>query len=147
MKFETRNLSCLRQIRRGGKLGMAGLLILLFPMVGKAVEGYKLVCDQPVYDFGQTNQSAVITHVFKVRNDGDLTFALKYIHPGCSCTKAKVDKRMIGPGESANVVAVFTAKRRSGKQNKSVRLIPMDSNTPALSLYLKGVVEAPASSR
>jgi len=147
MKRETRNLSCLRQIRRGGKIGIAGLLILLFPMVGKAVEGYKLVCDQPVYDFGQTNQSAVITHIFKVRNDGDLTFVLKYIHPGCSCTKAKVDKRMIGPRESANVVAVFTAERRSGKQHKSLRLIPIHSDKPALTLYLNGFIETPARSR
>ena len=123
------------------------LLFAAFPDIGNAVEGYKLVCDQPVYDFGQTNQSAVVTHVFKVRNDGDLTFALKYIHPGCSCTKAKADKRMIGPGESVSVTAVFTAKRRSGKQHKSLKLIPMDSNKPALTLYLKGFVEAPASSR
>lgn len=134
MKLETRNL----------KLGTAGLLVLLFPLFGNAVEGFKLVCDKPVYNFGTVDQSAVVTNVFTVRNEGDLTFALKYIHPGCSCTKAKIDKRMIGPGETAEVTAVFTAKKRRGGQKKSLRIISINSTTPALTLYMKGFVSAPA---
>jgi len=123
------------------------IVMLTFPMFGKAVEGYKLVCDKPVYNFGTVDQSAVITHVFTVRNEGDLTFALKYIHPGCSCTKARSNKRMIGPGETAEVTAVYTAKRRKGVQKKSLKLIPLHSDKPALTLYMEGFVETPADSR
>ncbi len=123
------------------------ILIFVFPMVGKSVEGYKLVCDEPVYQFGRVDQSAVITNVFKVRNEGDLTFALKYIHPGCSCTKARSNKRMIGPGETAEVTAIYTAKRRKGVQKKGMRIIPLHSDEPALTLYMEGFVESSVESR
>ncbi len=146
MKLETGNLSCLRQIRRGGKLGIAGLLILLFPMVGNAVEGYKLVCDEPVYQFGTVDQTAVITNVFIIRNEGDLTYVHKYIHTSCGCTKGQMDKRMIGPGETAKLTAVYKAKNRHGKQKKALRMIPMNSDEPAIVLYIEGFVETPGDS-
>jgi len=123
------------------------VVMLTFPMVGKAVEGYKLVCDEPVYNFGRVDQSAVITNVFTVRNEGDLTFALKYIRPGCSCTRARINKRMIGPGETAEVTAVYKAIRRKGTQKKSLRLVPLHSEESALTLYMEGFVETPVDSR
>jgi len=123
------------------------IAILIFPMVGKAVEGVRLICDEPVYNFGVVDQSAVITNVFKVRNEGDLTFMLKYIHPGCSCTKARSNKRVIGPGETAEVTAVYTAKRRKGRQKKSLKLISIDSDKPALIFYMEGFVEPSSESR
>ena len=116
---------------------------LLLPLFGFAVEGYKLVCDQPVFDFGSVGQSAVITNVFTIRNDGDLTFPFKYIRSSCGCTKGRIDKRMIGPGETAEVSVVYSAKGRRGAQNKKLWLIPMDSKNPALVLIMKGFVDAP----
>lgn len=105
------------------------------------------MCDAPVYNFGQVDQSAVITNVFTVRNEGKLTYVHKYVQVGCSCTRGRLDKRMIGPGESAEVTAVYTAARRRGPQKKSLRLIPVDSDEPALTLYFEGDVEPPPESR
>ncbi len=121
--------------------------LLLFPMVGKAVEGYRLVCDDPVYNFGTVDQSAVITNVFTVRNEGDLTFSLKYVQTSCGCTQGRMDKRMLGPGETARLKAVYKAVRRKGTQKKSLRLIPVNSDTPALIFYMEGFVEPSADSR
>ncbi len=123
------------------------ILIFIFPMLGNAVEGVRLVCDEPVYQFGRVNQSAVITNVFTVRNEGDLSFMLKYVHTSCSCTRGRMDKRIIGPGETAKLTAVYKAIRRKGTQKKSLRLIPIDSDQPALTLYMEGFVETPADSR
>lgn len=116
---------------------------LLLPMLGKAVEGYKLVCDESVYNFGHIDQSVVVTNVFTIRNEGDLTFPLKYIHTSCGCTKGRLDKRMIGPGETAKLTAVFTAARRKGTQKKALRVISIHSDTPAIVLYLEGFVNVP----
>lgn len=112
-------------------------------MLGKAVEGYKLVCDKPVYNFGHVDQSAVVTNVFTIRNEGDLTFPLKYIHASCSCTKGHLDKRMIGPGETAELTAVFKAVRRKGIQKKKLRVLPINSEEPAIVLHMEGFVETP----
>ena len=116
---------------------------LLFPMPGKAVEGYKLVCDEPVFSFGTVDQTALITNVFLIRNEGDLTYVHKYVHTSCGCTKGHIEKRMIGPGETVKLIAVYEAKNRRGKQKKALRLIPMDAAEPALVLYMEGFVETP----
>lgn len=117
--------------------------VLLYPMLGKAVEGYRLVCDEPVFDFGHIDQSAVITNVFTIRNEGDLTFPTKYIRASCGCTKGRIDKRMVGPGETAEVTVIYTAARRKGPQKKKVWLMPMNSPEPALVLTITGFVEVP----
>ena len=122
------------------------LIILLLPLIAGAVEGPKLVCDEPVYKFGQVGQSAAVTHVFTVRNEGDLTFVLNAVQTSCSCTKGRMNTRVIGPGETAELTAVFTAARRKGPQKKSLKLIPLDSGEPALVFYMEGFVEPGADS-
>ena len=122
-------------------------LIFLFPTVGTSVEGIRLVCDEPVYHFGRVDQSAVITNVFTVRNEGDLSFVLKYVHTSCGCTRGRMDKRVVGPGETAKLTAVYKAIRRKGTQKKSLKLIPLDSDEPALIFYMEGFVETTGESR
>lgn len=119
------------------------LLFAVFPNIGKAVDGYRLVCDKPVFDFGTVGQSAVITNVFTIRNEGDLTFPVKYVRTSCGCTKGQVDKRMIGPGETARVSVVYTAARRKGPQKKNIWIMAMNSSEPALVLTITGLVKVP----
>jgi len=122
------------------------LLLLALPNTGSAVNGPKLVCDNPEYNFGKVTQSAVVTHVFILRNEGDTTFVAGMPQTACGCTRVKLSKRMIGPGETAELTAVFTAARRIGEQRKSIYLPPSDSDEPALILCMQGFVEKPAES-
>ncbi len=121
------------------------IFLLAFPMCGNAVTGPKLVCDTPVYNFGQVDQSAVVTNVFMVRNDGNVTFVAGMPRTTCSCTKASISKRMIGPGETAEVTAVFTAVRRAGEQHKTIAVpSSVDPSSPVLILRMEGFVEPSA---
>jgi hypothetical protein len=122
-------------------------LVLLFPMLGNAVTGPKLVCDAPVYEFGRVDQSAVVTNVFLIRNEGDTTFVAGMPRATCSCTRATLSKRMIEPGETVELTAVFTAARRAGEQRKTIYLPPSDSEVPAIKFYMMGFVEPPAQSK
>ena len=138
MKTETRNS---KPGSRNSKFAMLWILLFAaFPMLGNAAEGYKLVCDKPVYHFGTVDVSAVVTNVFTIRNEGDLTYPHKYVRTSCGCTRGRISSRMIGPGETAEISVVFKAAGRKGKQNKRLWVMPMNSNTPALVLTLKGVV-------
>lgn len=119
---------------------VAGLLFLLFPMIGTAETGPKLVCDQPVYEFGQVDQSAVVTNVFVVRNEGDATFVAGMPRSTCGCTVAKLEKKMIGPGETVELTVVFRAKGQGGPQKKAVYLRAADDQERVLALYMKGTV-------
>lgn len=123
------------------------LLALVFPMLGKAENGPKLVCDQPVYNFGTVNRSAVVTNVFVIRNEGDTTFAAGMPRSTCSCTAVQLDKRLIGPGESANLTAIFTAEDRRGEQRKAIYLPEAGAFEPVLKFYMTGIVETPGFSQ
>ena len=124
------------------------LLLLAFPMLGNAVNGPKLVCDEPVYQFGRVDQTAVVQHVFVIRNDGDTTFVAGMPRATCSCTQARLNKRMIGPGESAELAVTFTAAGRgAGEQKKVVYLPSSDSEVPVIKFYMQGFVEPPAQAQ
>jgi hypothetical protein len=124
---------------------LAGAL-LFFPNIGNAANEPKLVCDAPVYEFGRVDQSVVITNVFIIRNDGDTTFVAGMPRATCGCTQVRLSKRMIGPGETAELTAVFTAVRRSGEQKKIIYLPSFDSEDPVLKFYMQGFVEPSAQS-
>jgi len=109
-------------------------------MLGKAVEGVRLVCDVPVYHFGTVDQSAVVTHVFTIRNEGDLTFMAGMPRATCSCTQVRISRQMIGPGETAELTVVFTAARRAGEQKKTIILPSANSGDPSITFYMQGFV-------
>lgn len=124
-------------------------LLLTFPIIGtcaaqsgNAENGPKLVCDEPTYNFGTVDQSAVVTNVFVIRNEGDTTFVAGMPRTTCSCARVTLNKRMIGPGESAKLTAVFTAARRKGEQKKTILLPSFDTNDPPLKFYMQGFVES-----
>jgi hypothetical protein len=130
---------------RHSTLGL--FLLLAVPTIGSAVTGPKLVCDEPVHPFGRVDQSAVITNIFLIRNEGDTTFVAGMPRTTCSCTSAKLSQQMIGPGETAELTAVFTAARRAGEQKKTIYLPAHDSHVPAITFYMQGFVESPERSK
>lgn len=117
------------------------VFLLGFPMAGNAVTGPKLVCDAPVFQFGHVDQSAAVTNIFVIRNDGDTTFVAGMPRTTCSCTHVRLNKRMIGPGESAELAAVFTAQGRAGEQKKVIYLPAAESDVPVIKFYMQGFVE------
>jgi hypothetical protein len=121
------------------------LLLLIVPVSGGAEP--KLVCDEPSYNFGTVSQSAVVTNVFVIRNEGDTTFDTGMPRTTCGCTKARLNKRMIGPGETAELTAIFTAAGRKGEQRKTIILPVSGMETPTISFYLQGFVESPVVSQ
>ena len=124
---------------------IAVICALLSP-AAQAVVGVKLVCDAPVFEFGRVDQSAVITNVFILKNAGDLSFVMQSIITSCDCTTASIDRRTIGPGESAKITAVFTAAGRNGIQKRRITLTPADGAAAPVIFYMEGFVETPAVS-
>jgi hypothetical protein len=106
-----------------------------------------MVCAEPQYFFGSVAPTATVTRVFTLRNEGDTTFVAGPLRTACGCTVARIDRRLVGPGETAQVTVVFRAERRQGPQNLPVYLLSADSAAPVLRFYLEGRVEPAAGSR
>ncbi|RPH32872.1 MAG: DUF1573 domain-containing protein [Bacteroidales bacterium] len=80
----------------------------------------KLVED--FYDFGTIIQGEVVSHTFHFRNAGNDVLIVKDLIPDCGCTKPKIDKRTLNPGEESTVEVIFDSRGWYGSQYKSVAL-------------------------
>lgn len=101
-----------------------------------------LVCDKPVYEFGERDNSEVVEHDFIIRNDGDLTLEIKKAKPSCGCTVANISLREVPPGESAVITAKLNLKGRDGKQHKTISVESNDPVQPNYKLTLTGTAIA-----
>ena len=99
-----------------------------------AVEhGPRLVCDQPVYEFGEVDNSQDVEHTFVLKNEGDLTLEIKNVRTSCGCTVANISEKIVKPGAEAMVTTKLSLKGRNGAQHKN---ITVESNDPKQSNFI-----------
>ncbi len=105
------------------------------PLAGHAA---KIFCEEPVYDFGERDNSTEVDHAFVLRNDGDLTLEIGQVRPACGCTVANLSEKSIAPGNSATLTTRLNLRGRNGPQNKTITVESNDPRQPQLILTLKG---------
>lgn len=98
----------------------------------------KMVCDAPVFDFGQSNNTGAVEHDFPIRNEGTLSLEIRDVHASCGCTAAKPSQSVVPPGGEATIHVRFDLRGRNGFQQKAITVKSNDPNTPQLILQLKG---------
>ena len=60
------------------------------------------------YDLGKVKQSGgVVSRTFAARNEGGKDVAVSEVLTSCSCTTAEIDKKVIKPGETADLKVIF----------------------------------------
>lgn len=96
--------------------------------------------DNRVFDFGEIQQGEKVSHTFELTNTGESDLILRKIRASCGCTAIEPEKKVIAPGESANVVARFNSRGMTGRQNKSVTIYSNDPHRSTLLLRLSGSV-------
>ena len=126
---------------------LAGLLFWVTGVfgvhAGEEVLAPKIVCDEPVYDFGEIANHNVVEHEYVIRNAGTLSLEIRSVRASCGCTAVQSSQSVIPPGESGTLQARFDLRGRSGMQYKTVFVESNDPQTPSLHLQLRGTaVEA-----
>ena len=87
---------------------------------------------ETVKDFGNIKKGDKVSHTFKLTNTGKSNLLLHKINASCGCTATQPDKKIIPPGESANIDVVFNSTGKNGRQNQSITVLsndPKKSNT------------------
>ena len=102
-------------------------------------DGPRLVCDEPVFDFGETDVEK-IDHAFVLKNAGNATLNITGVKPACGCTTAKMETQTLEPGQEVKLETSLTLKGRQGAQNKTIGIQSNDPTNPVLQLALKGAV-------
>lgn len=98
--------------------------------------------DQPVYAFGDIfhtgTDANTVRHDFVIHNRGGASLEISQIKPACSCTKAKISRNVVPPGESATLAVALDLTGRIGPVDQSVTIESNASSTPTTKLSLKG---------
>lgn len=102
----------------------------------------RLVCDQPVFDYGTVDASTVVEHTFTIRNEGTLTLEISRVHASCGCTVANISSQQIPPGGESQISSRLSLQGRSGPQQKTIVIDSNDPDQPQYVLTLRGVVGA-----
>jgi hypothetical protein len=100
----------------------------------------RLVCDQPVHDFGEAVTDTVVTHAFVIRNEGRLSARIRDIKASCGCTRAFIESKTIAAGETRMVEVELNLRNRFGDQAQYIVVESDDPVNPTLMLTLKGRV-------
>ena len=98
----------------------------------------QIVCDTPIYDFGEKNNSEFVEHDYPIRNNGTLSLEIREVHASCGCTAVKPSQDVIPPGGEASIHARLDLRGRNGFQMKTITVTSNDPKTPSLILQLKG---------
>ncbi len=110
------------------------------PAGEQAVEGGvpKLVVPEPVFDFGQRDNSETVTHHFVLRNEGTGVLKIESVRASCGCTTTELPTDTLAPGEELKLETQTNLRGRQGPQTKTVTVFSNDPEQPSLRLTMKG---------
>ena len=124
---------------RNNRLLLIPLLLVCGSLsAGEPQHAPRIVCDEPVYDFGERDNRGVVEHTFTIRNEGDLTLEISRVRSSCGCTVVQTSSRSVPPGGSAQITARFNLRGRRGPQHKTITVESNDPRQPRLLLHLQG---------
>lgn len=113
------------------KILMSFILMFVFLLCTTTLvftgKGPKIRFDSDKMDFGKVKQGKVLTHVFKIVNEGDETLTINRVRTSCGCTAVLVSRKEIPPGKEGELKVTFNTRGYAGKLSK---YIYVDSNDP-----------------
>jgi hypothetical protein len=96
------------------------ILFLLLVLASLAVAEPKMNIPNDTFDFGYAPQKSQISYRFWIYSVGIDTLQIVDVRPGCGCTKAPLEKKIVPPGDSTFVDITFNTGQSKGKTTKTV---------------------------
>ena len=103
----------------------------------------RITIENDVWDFGLQPQHTVVTHKFRLKNEGTSELRIVNVTKSCTCAGAVVGKKNLAPGESTEVEARFETRTFKGAVSKVLQVISNDPVSPRLRLTVRGRVTPP----
>jgi hypothetical protein len=108
-----------------------------------AKAGPKLVCAEPVFDFGTVENKESVENVFTIENKGTAPLLIAGAKSYCGCTVASISETNVAPGGTSKVTVKLSLAGRYGLQDKKVSVESNDPAAPSLMLSMRGTVFTP----
>ncbi len=100
---------------------------------------------EKVYDFGKAPQRSTVEHDFVFTNTGKSDLLIHKVKASCGCTAVSPKEKVIKPGQSSSIKAIFHTGAYKGRQSKSITVITNDPSSPTTILRITGEVLPPQS--
>ena len=101
----------------------------------------KIAFRDEIFDFGIMKQNESVEHDFVFTNMGKSDLIIRKIKTSCGCTAVSPQDKIIPPGETSSIKAIFQAGLRKGKQYKNITVITNDPVNSKIILKITGTVE------
>jgi hypothetical protein len=101
----------------------AFVLVLLTASMASAQEKAASisVVDTTVFDFGDIKEAdGPVTHVFKIKNDGEVALVITKAMSSCGCAEPIWTKEPIAPGKTGEIKVIFDPTTRRGPFTKTI---------------------------
>jgi len=112
---------------------------LFFSIFVFSEETPKLVCLEPLKDFGIVVKGEELFHSFEIKNEGKADLTIIDVRPSCGCTVAEADK-VIKPGQTGKVKTKLETKDFKGPITKDIIVISNDPENPQFKLFIKATI-------
>jgi len=87
------------------------------------------------FDFGKVQKGALLEHLFKFKNSGNVNLIISSVHPSCGCTGATLgDKKEFAPDEAGEIRITFNTQGREGINSKTITITSNDTKEPIKTL-------------
>lgn len=107
--------------------------------------GPRIAIESKEFNFGEVAFGEVVEQTFEVKNVGGEVLKIDRVSTSCGCTKAKVDKEEIAPGETAELLVTYDSgamgRRLIGKTvERFVYIRSNDSTEPQVEMRIEAEV-------
>ncbi len=92
----------------------------------KPKTGALLYLPETQYNFGQVKEGNVVSHTFKLVNNGQSELEVKDIKTSCGCTAAMLSSSKLKPGESGTLKIDLDTKNRVGRMSRTITIVSND---------------------
>ena len=101
----------------------------------------KMTFEETIYEFGEVDAGAIVTHTFNFTNTGKVPLIISDARSTCGCTVPDWPEELIHPGEKGAIKVKFNTKNMLRSQKKPVTIIA-NTYPSETKVYLSGFVSA-----
>lgn len=78
--------------------------------------------DKTVFVFPDTKEGEILTHIYRIKNEGNEPLIISDFKVACSCTKVELPKKPILPNETFELKMSFNSEGKYYMQDRTVIL-------------------------
>lgn len=104
-------------------------------------EAPKIEFVETKHDFGTITKGSKVEYAFEFKNTGKTDLKIRQAKASCGCTAIMPVQRLIKPGETSSIKAIFNSTGKNGKQNKSITVVSNDPNKSVIHLHISAMVQ------